>query len=168
VPIRTSTEPALRRQHLDPDWKRFEAAPQREQVLLGQDRGRSQQRGLLAVEHALERRSHRDLGLAVADVAAQQPVHRPGRFQIGAHLFDRLGLVRGFLEFERRLELPHQMGVGRKREAGGAAPLGIEREQLVGHVGERLADLLLGAREGRAAEPVELGPAALDPGVALD
>ena len=47
-------------------------------VLLGQDGGRHQDGDLLAGVDGLERRADGDLGLAVADVAADQPVHRPG------------------------------------------------------------------------------------------
>jgi hypothetical protein len=42
------------------------------EVLLGEDRGRRQHQHLLAVVGGLERRAQRDLGLAVADVAADQ------------------------------------------------------------------------------------------------
>ena len=46
------------------------------EVLLDQQRRRHEYGDLLAVLHRLERRTDRDLGLAVADVAADQPVHR--------------------------------------------------------------------------------------------
>ena len=47
------------------------------QVLLGQDRGRHEHGHLVAGVDRLERRPHRHFGLAVADVAAQQAIHRP-------------------------------------------------------------------------------------------
>ena len=46
-------------------------------VLLGEHGGGHQHRHLAAVGHRLERRAQRDLGLAVADVARDQPVHGP-------------------------------------------------------------------------------------------
>ena len=46
------------------------------QVLADQQRRRHEDRDLLAVLDRLERRPHRDLGLAVADVAADEAVHR--------------------------------------------------------------------------------------------
>src|SRR3712207_8908501 len=49
---------------------------------------------LLAVLHRLERGPHRDLGLAVADVAADQPVHRDGLLHVPLDLLDRGELVR--------------------------------------------------------------------------
>ena len=45
-------------------------------VLGGQQRRRHQNRDLLLVGDGLECRAHRDLGLSVADVAADQAVHR--------------------------------------------------------------------------------------------
>ena len=45
-------------------------------VLLGQDRRRHEHGDLLAGVDGLERRADGDLGLAVADVAADQAVHR--------------------------------------------------------------------------------------------
>ena len=49
------------------------------EVLLGEDRRRRQHQHLLAVVGRLEGGAQRDLGLAVADVAADQAVHRARR-----------------------------------------------------------------------------------------
>ena len=68
-----AAEPA---DHVDADRKRGEAALQRLEMLEGQHRRRRKHRDLLAVHHRLERGAHRDFGLAVADVAAEQPIHR--------------------------------------------------------------------------------------------
>jgi hypothetical protein len=46
------------------------------QVLKGQHGRRREKRDLLAVHDDLERRAHRDFGLAVTDVATEQAVHR--------------------------------------------------------------------------------------------
>src|ERR1019366_9691956 len=46
------------------------------EMLQGEDRRRGEQQDLLAVGGCLECRAQRDLGLAVADVAADQAVHR--------------------------------------------------------------------------------------------
>ena len=51
-------------------------------VLLGEHRRRHEDGHLLAVVDGLERGPDGDLGLAVADVAADQPVHRPGLLQV--------------------------------------------------------------------------------------
>ncbi len=54
------------------------------EVLLGEHRGRRQHRHLLAAQHRLQRRAQRDLGLAVADVAADQAIHRARRARMSA------------------------------------------------------------------------------------
>ena len=58
-------------------------------------------RDLHAVLDRLERRPERDLGLAVADVADDQPVHRPARLHVGLDLGDRPELVDRLLVRER-------------------------------------------------------------------
>ena len=61
-----------------------EAIAQRLQVLERQHRRRREKRHLLAVHHRLERGAHRHFGLAVADVAAEQPIHRRRRLHVAA------------------------------------------------------------------------------------
>ena len=58
-------------------------------VLPGQERGRHHDGDLLAVERDRKRRAQRHLGLAEADVAADQPVHRPAAFEILQRGVDR-------------------------------------------------------------------------------
>ena len=60
---------------------------------------------LLAVLGGLERGPDRDLGLAVADVADDQPVHRPDRLHVVLDLDDGAQLVDGLLVRERGLHL---------------------------------------------------------------
>ena len=74
------------RQPADLDGKAGEAAGEGAEVLLGENRGRRQHRDLLAVQDRLEGGPHRDLGLAVADVADQQAVHRPRRLHVALDL----------------------------------------------------------------------------------
>ena len=59
-------------------------------VLLGQHRGGYQNGGLLAVQNALHHRPQGHLRLAVAHIAAQQPVHGYGLFHIRLDLPDGL------------------------------------------------------------------------------
>ena len=131
VPITTSTEPVgdlslhlgrlgvglepRERRHLDRE--RRVALGERAEVLLHEQRRRHEHRDLLAVLHGLERRAHGDLGLAVADVAADQPVHRHRALHVGLDLVDRLELV-GCLDVrERVLELALPGRVRAEREA---------------------------------------------------
>ena len=67
---------------------------ERLQVLEREHRRRREERHLLAVHHRLERRAHRDFRLAVADVAAEQPVHGRGRFHVALDVGDGGLLIR--------------------------------------------------------------------------
>ena len=55
-------------------------------VLGGEDGRRDEDRDLLAVLDRLERGPQRHLGLAVADVADDEPVHRPDQLHVGLDL----------------------------------------------------------------------------------
>jgi hypothetical protein len=66
------------RQHLDAHGIPLEAAAEGVEVLLRQHRRRHQHGDLFAVHHRGERGAHGDLGLAVPDVATDEPVHRLG------------------------------------------------------------------------------------------
>ena len=68
------------------DWNRLSAATrigkigetlaERSLMLIGENRRRNEHRDLSLGLHRLERCAHRDFGLAIADVADEQPVHR--------------------------------------------------------------------------------------------
>ena len=104
--------------HVDAHREAGEPLAQRLQVLEREHGGRREERHLLAVHHRLEGRAHRHLGLAVADVAAQQPVHRRGRLHVGLDVGDRRPLVGRQVVRERALELLLPVRVGRERVAG--------------------------------------------------
>ncbi len=137
-----------------PDLEREGREPLRERrvVLRGEDRGRDEDRDLHAVLGRLERRAQRDLGLAVADVADDEPVHRPGQLHVGLDLGRGAELVDRLLVWERRLHL----GLPRRVLGVGVAPRvrarRVQREELLGQVVDGLADTLLGAQPVRAAE----------------
>ncbi len=71
-------------EHLDADGKGREAPLEGFEVLEGEHGGRREHRHLLVVADGLERRAHGDFGLAVADVAAEQAVHRRGGLHVAA------------------------------------------------------------------------------------
>ena len=134
-------EPA---QHLDPHRVAREPLPERLTVLVRQQgRGREHD-DLLAVLHRLERRPHRDLGLAVPDVAADQPVHRHRLLHVGLHVGDGLELVGRLLVREGVLHLALPRRVGREREAGRGEALTVEDHQLGRDLLHRAADLAAG------------------------
>ena len=64
-----------------------------------------------------ERGADRDLGLAEADVAADEPVHRPRRLEVLLHRLDRVLLIRRLAIRERRLELLQPLVVQVVRDA---------------------------------------------------
>ena len=70
------------------------------EVLLGEQRRRHEHRDLLAVGERDERGAQRDLGLAEADVAADEAVHRPARREVVDDRLDRRLLVGRLLEAE--------------------------------------------------------------------
>ena len=93
-----------------------------------------------------------DLGLAKADVAANDAIHGPGARQIGDHGLDSLQLVRRFLEREGRSKLVIHQAVDFYRGAWTSLALGIDREQFGGNIANLLGSTALGSIPGFAAE----------------
>ena len=122
-------------------------------VLLGQDRRRRQHHHLLAVLGGLEGGAQRHLGLAVADVAADEAVHRPRRLHVGLDELDGVALVGRLGVGERVLELALPVGVEREGVALAALALGVEVEQL--------ARQLLGGAPGAGLDRLPAGAAEL-------
>ena len=143
------------RQQPDGQRERREPLGERLEVLAGEHGRRHEHRDLLAVLGRLERGPQRDLGLAVADVADDQPVHRPARLHVDLDLFGRAQLVGRLLVRERRLHLRLPRRVGRVREPLGRLALRVQRQQLLGEVVDRLADPLLRPQPVGAAEAAE-------------
>ncbi len=148
------------RHHVDLDRERRQAGAQRLEVLEGEHRRRRQDRHLLAVHHRLERRPQRHLGLAVADVAAQQAIHRHRRLHVALDVGQSRRLIRRQLVGERGLELLLPVRVGTEGMAGDGLARRIELEQLFGHVAHGLLDPALGPFPGGAAETIQRRPAA--------
>ncbi len=74
------------REQLDANRIIRHALAERVEMLLRQHGRRHQHGDLLAVHHRFERGADGDLGFAVADVAADQAVHRLGAFHVGLRL----------------------------------------------------------------------------------
>ena len=118
------------RDHLDLDRELAQALAEGAEVLLGEDRRRDEHHHLLRAGDGLQRGAHRHLGLAVADVAADQPVHRARRLHVLADRLDRLQLVRRLAVGERALQLLLPVGVGLEGVARAGPALRVEGEQL--------------------------------------
>ena len=113
-------------------------------VLLGEDRGRDEHRYLLAGVDGLERGPDRDLGFAVADVAADQAVHRLALRHVVLDRLDGRELVWRLFIRKGRLELGHPVAVfGRVDEARRAGTLGLDVDQFLGQVNDRFGDAFL-------------------------
>ena len=130
----------------------LEALAEGQVVLLGEDGRGHQHERLLAALGRLEGGAQGDLGLAVADVAADQAVHRVGRLHVVLDVVDGLGLVVGLLEGEAVLEAARELAVGGEGVAGHGLAGGVRAEQLAGHLGDRLAGPRLDGLPGGAAE----------------
>ncbi len=106
-----------------------------------------------AVRDGDEGGAHGHLGLAEADVAADEPVHRPRRLEVLLHRLDRLLLVGRLLVREARLELLDEVVVHLEGDAFRALALRVEREQLAGELARARAGAGLDRLPGLAAEP---------------
>ena len=137
------------------DRERGVALGERREVLLDQQRGRHQDRDLLAVLDRLERGADRDLGLAVADVTADQPVHRHRPFHVVLDLVDGAELVRGLDVGEGVLELALPGRVRPEGEPGRGHPGRVQPDQLGRDLPDGLAGPALGLGPVRPAEPVQ-------------
>ena len=103
-------------------------------MLEREHRGGRQHGHLFAVAQRLEGGAHGDFGFAVADVAAQQPVHGMRRFHVALDFLHGGELVLGLGELEGVFEFALPVGIARKGEALGHAALRVELQQLVRHV----------------------------------
>ena len=169
VPTMISTLPSLRSSsvcfcsrlgpepadHVDAHRKRREPVPQRLQVLKREHGRRREKRDLLAVHDRLERGAHRHFGLAVSDVAAQQPVHRRGRLHVPLDVGDGVRLIGGQLPLEGVFEFLLPVRIGGEGIAGHRLARGVELQQLLRHVAHGFLDAGLGLLPRGAAELVE-------------
>ena len=140
------------RDHLDADGEVAVALAEGVPVLLGEDRRRAEDEHLARRDRDGERGADGDLGLAEADVAAHEPVHRPRRLEILLHRLDRALLVVGLAVGERRLELLQPVVREVVRRPLGALALRVELEQLPGELADGRAGARLEVLPGLAAE----------------
>ena len=130
-------------------------------VLLGQNGGGHQDCRLLPVQDALHHRPEGHLGLAVAHIAAEEPVHGRLSLHIPLDVRDTPELVLGLLIVEGRLKLLLPGAVRGEGEPRLALALGVEGDKALGQVlGGGLGPALLLGPVG-APQLTELGPASL-------
>ena len=97
----------------------------------------------------------RDLGLAEADVADHEPVHRLARAEVLDDIADRAVLVLGLLVREAIDEAGIAAAVGFEHVAGLERALGRDRDQLARDLADALLHAALAPLPRLAAEPVE-------------
>ena len=125
-------------------------------MLAREQRGRHHDRDLLAGKHREQARAERHLGLAEADIAADQPVHRAAACQIVEHGIDARGLVLGLLIGKAGREF--LVDAVRRGDDRRLTQLAQRRhlDQLLGDVADALLQPRFARLPARAAEPVEL------------
>ena len=156
------------RERLDPHRVALEALAERLLVLLAQDRGGHQHGDLLAVHRGAEGRAHGHLGLAVADVAADEPVHRLRALHVAEHVLDRGELVGRLLVGEGRLELLQAAGrAARTRSPARARAPRARRAARCAMSRSDVRDPRFALLPGVAAELVDARHVAVGAGVAL-
>ncbi len=156
------------RQLDDPHRPVGEAVGEGLRVLLGEQRGRRQQRDLLAAQHRDERGAQRDLGLAEADVAAHEAVHRLAARHVADHGRDGGRLVGRFLEAEAFRELHVVARIERERVAFAGRAARVQVQQLGGRIADLLCGLALRALPLAGAERVQRRAVGIGAAVARD
>src|SRR5262249_17996680 len=141
--------------HLDFHREAGEPLRQSAQVLEGENRGGREERDLLAVNHRFERRTHRDLGLAVPDVAAEQTIHRRRRLHVARDVANRGLLVGRQVVLERVVELLLPVRGRAERVTDDGLARSVELEELFRHVAHGLLHAALGFFPSGAAKSIE-------------
>ena len=143
------------RQRRHADRQALEALGEEPVVLPDKKGRRRQQRHLLAGHGGDEGRAQRHLGLAEADIAAQEAVHRPARAHVLEHGLDRGQLVLGLLVGEAGGELLVDPVRQVEHRALAHRPLGRDLDQLARQLADALLDLGLARLPAHPAQLVE-------------
>ena len=125
-------------------------------MLAGEQRRRHHDRDLPPVDGGGEGGAQRHLGLAEANVAAHEPVHRVARGEVAEHGLDGMRLVVGLVVGEAGAELVVD-ALGRHELHGGLqGAFRRDLDQPVGDLADAVLHPRLAALPAGAAEPVEL------------
>ncbi len=154
-------------EHFDARGKCGEAFLEGFKMLESEDGCRREHGDLLAVGNRLECGAHRHFRFAVANVAAEQAVHRCCFFQIFLDVGDGGALVCGLFKLKGIFEFTLPGAIGSEGEALGGFALGVKSQQLVGHIFQRFPNAGFSRCPGRAAQPVECGFGAFHDAIAL-
>jgi hypothetical protein len=103
-------------------------------MLLGQDGGGDEHGHLYAVHHRLEGGSQSDLGFPIADVAADQTIHRPGTLHVLLDFLDGAQLVIGFDVGEGAFQFALPRRIGRKSPPLRGFPPRVQSQHVAGDI----------------------------------
>ena len=126
-------------------------------MLAREQRRRHHHRHLLAGERGDEGGAERDLGLAEADIAANQPVHRPPGGEVGGHGVDRDVLIVGFLVGKARAELVVETFRHGELRRLAELPRGGDAHELRRHLADAGLETRFPRLPAEPAEAVEFG-----------
>ncbi len=126
-------------------------------MLLRQHGGRNQYGDLFAINHGFERGPQRHLGFAIADIPADQPIHRKVALHIGFDFAHSPKLVFRFDIREAGFEFMLPVIIRSKRLPKSLRALRIEFEQFVRLFFDGLLRFGPGANPVRFAQPAERG-----------
>src|SRR5258708_1974395 len=142
-------------QHRDAYGKVGEPLGERSRVLVGQNGRGHEHRHLPATLHRLERRAHRNLRLAVSDVADEQAVHGTHALHVLLYVGRGLALIGRVLEEEAALELSLPRGIRNVRRPRRHLAARIEIEELDRHLLNGRARPVALLRPPLSAKPVQ-------------
>ena len=144
------------RELADADRQAGEAVVENLRMLARKQGRRNDDRGLLAVDRRGEGGAQRDLGLAEADVAADEPVHRPAGGEVVERRLNRALLVRRLLIGKAGAEfVVEALGDGEARRGVGHALRG-DADELARHLAHALLEARFARLPARPAELIEL------------
>src|SRR5512140_1175885 len=120
-------------------WKVSQTVAEGSRVLFSKDRRRDENRDLSSGLNGLERCTHSNFCLAVANVSDEKPVHRTRLFHVAFHVGCSRALIWRVFKQEGRLELSLPRRIGNVRRSCRNATAGIEIEKLDRHFLNRRA-----------------------------
>ncbi len=130
-------------------------------MLLRQNGSRDENRRLLAAHHRFERGAQGNFGFSVANIAAEQSIHRTRAFHVAFNVDNGFSLVVGFYIGETVFEFTLPLRIRRERKSHHHLTTGIQIEQVLGNLLHRFLHPLLGFAPALPAEMVEGGLAAV-------
>ena len=125
-------------------------------MLIGQDRCWGKDSALLSGEYALHGCTEGHLGLSESNVAAEQALHGTGTLHIGLDLGNGCELVLGLHIGEAVLEIMLDLVVGVEGEALALLTLGVQGDELLGHILHGTLDVAAGLLPVVGGELVQL------------